>query len=147
MLRQRRTPRPTEIFPSKVSSSSDGWWWAKSNPLNSLSTDEEKVWNAGRYAPAYIRFDFDKPVQCTQIDLLPCMQPESGAVKHEMHIGPNFKYKFAGHARDRCWIHAELTNRPLVKFVQIHTLESPSFVAWRRVRFWTTAEHPSSDPM
>jgi hypothetical protein len=137
MLRKRRTSPPyTEIFPAKVSSSTDGWWWAKTDPCNVLSTDEEKVWNAGKFAPAFIHFEFNPPVRCTRIALLPCMSPKSGSARHEICVGSRSQTFFLN-AADRKWILVDVTNKEPVKCIRIQTLESPSFVAWRRVQFWT----------
>ena len=137
MLRKHRTPQEAEIFPTTVSASTDGWWWARTSASNTLNADDDKIWNAGKYAPASIRFDFDAPVRCTRISLLPCMSPESGHVRHEIRVGTDV-YKFSGRATDRQWIHADINaDGQRVKFIQINTLTSPSWVAWRRVRFWT----------
>jgi hypothetical protein len=121
-------------MPTSVSASTDGWWWAQTDPANTLSVDEDTVWNAGKHAPAYIRFDFDPPVRCTHIELLPCMEPKSGRVLHQLVVDStprNFEFT----ATDRKWIRMDLANQT-VKSIKIHTLETPSFVAWRRVRFW-----------
>jgi hypothetical protein len=65
------------------------------------------------------------------------MVPTSGAVVHEIRMGSDV-YRYSGRATDRRWIHAELSpGGQRVKAIEIVTLESPSWVAWRRVRFWT----------
>ena len=137
MLRMRRQPQPsgveTEIFP--ISSSTDDWF--QINPTsNTLSNNENEVWNSGRFAPACIRYEFETSVRCTRVELLPCMSPESGDVIHEIRAGSDV-FRFSGRAVDRTWINAEI-KAERVKSIEIHTLKSPSWVAWRRVRFWTT---------
>jgi hypothetical protein len=134
----RRQPQPptgveVEIFP--VSSSTDDWW-RQGQTSNTLSTDENEVWNSGRFAPVCIRFEFEKSVRCTRVELLPCMSPESGTVIHEIRAGSDV-FRFSGRAVDSKWINAEI-NAERIKSIDIQTLKSPSWVAWRRVRFWTT---------
>lgn len=146
MLRQRRRQQPerpvkeVEIFPSEATSSCTTWWaWPlHAPPSNALTDNEEEIWNAGQFAPAGIRFEFAAPVRCTRIDLLPCMSPEAGTVVHEIRAGSDV-YRYAGRATDRRWINADMNpDGQRVKSIEIVTLESPSWVAWRRVRFWST---------
>ncbi len=144
-LRQRRPPQQkttpteeTEITPAEATSDSSRWWPLHTPPSNALTDDEEAIWNAGQFAPASIRFEFATPVRCTRIELLPCMSPESGAVVHEIRAGSDV-YRYSGRATDRRWIHAELNpDGQRVKAIEVTTLQSPSWVAWRRVRFWTS---------
>ncbi len=148
MLRQRRQPRPAleekELFPASATSPSEGImsFWSPHPPTNALTENEDEIWNAGQFAPASIRFEFDTHIRCTRIDLLPCMEPKSGNVVHEIRTGSDV-YRFSGRATDHRWIQAELNpDGQRARTIEIHTLESPSWVAWRRVRFWTT-HHPS----
>ena len=140
MLRQRRQQQQdeTELVPLSATSSSDSMWmWTSTPASNALTSNDDEIWNAGRFPPAHIRFEFDSAVQCTRIDLLPCMKPATGAVVHEIHTGSDV-YRFSGQATDHRWIRVELNpNGQRVKAIEIHTLESSSWVAWRRVRFWT----------
>ena len=62
------------------------------------------------------------------------MSPETGPVLHEIRTASDV-YRYAGRATDRQWISAEL-NGQKVKTIEVVTLQSPSWVAWRRVRFW-----------
>jgi hypothetical protein len=145
MLRMRRQPQPTkeyiEVFPSSVSSTSDSfWWWPTFTPAsNTLTTNEKEIWNAGRYAPASIMFSFDTPFVCSRIDLLPCMEPKTGQVVHECYIA-NFVSVLKVVANDNEWIYTEIkTEDQKTKTIEIRTIESPSWVAWRRARFWKSA--------
>ena len=140
-LRQRRTHRVdtaadlSEITPEIATSDCTVWWpLLRAPPSNALTDNEEAIWNAGRFAPASIRFEFAAPVRCTRIELLPCMSPETGPVLHEIRTASDV-YRYAGRATDRQWISAEL-NGQKVKTIEVVTLQSPSWVAWRRVRFW-----------
>lgn len=136
-LLQQRAAEETEIFPSTATSPAEVWWWPPSKATNALTENEEQIWNHGGYAPAYIRFEFDVPFRCARIDLLPRMVPKSGTVVHEIRVGASEVYRFSGRASDRDWIHADLNpDGQRIKVVEIHTIESPSWVAWRRVRFW-----------
>ncbi len=139
MLRKRRVSLApyTEVVPTAVSSSTDGWWWSRTDPCNVLSPDEEKVWNAGKFAPAFIHFEFNPPIQCARIALLPCMSPKSGSVRHEIAIGSSKPQTLHLNMADRKLLMLEIEHTNPVKCIRIHTLESPSFVAWRRVQFWT----------
>ena len=146
MLRMRRKPDTPEecieIFPSSVTASSDSfWWWPTFTPAyNAITSNEDEVWNAGRFAPASIRFSFDTTVRCSRIDLLPHMEPRTGEVEHEFHL-MNFASSIKGTATDNEWIHAVFKNTEELqtKSIEIKTVSSPSWVAWRRVRFWKLA--------
>ena len=143
MLRQRRPQQPLraemELFPCEAAPMCTKWWrWPLHSPAsNVLTGDEDEIWNAGQFAPAGIRFKFAAPVRCTRIELLPCMSPETGNVVHEIRMGSNV-CQYSGRASDRRWIYAELNpDGQEVKTIEIKILESPSYVAWRRVRFWS----------
>ena len=127
-----------EVFPRGACSSSDAfWWWPPSYPAsNALTANEDEIWNAGRFAPAGIRFTFETPITCSRIELLPCMSPKAGPVVHELRTGSN-NFQIVLDASDRQWIRVDIPNGGWrFKTINLLTLESPSWVAWRRVRFW-----------
>ena len=141
MLRMRRQPQETteevEVFPSGATSDAFWWWPWQTLPSNATTANEDEVWNSGRFAPASICFTFDAPFRCTRIELLPCMEPKTGSVVHEIRTGSDV-FNYSGSATDNVWIKAAFGGDGLrVKSVEILTLQSPSWVAWRRVRFWT----------
>ena len=46
-------------------------------------------------------------------------------------------YNFTENSADRKWMDVHLTQTGMrAKVIEVHTLDSPSWVAWRRVRFW-----------
>jgi hypothetical protein len=141
MLRMRRQPQETaaeevEVFPSGVTSETFWWWPWQTLPSNATTTDEDEVWNSGRFPPASISFTFNAPFRCTRIELLPRMDPKTGTVVHEIRTGSDV-FNYRGCATDNEWIKAAFGGDGLrVKSVEILTLQSPSWVAWRRVRFW-----------
>lgn len=141
-LRLRRQPPPenpeVEVFPCSTTSSSDVfWWWPSSSPpSNVLTANEDEIWNAGRFAPASIRFTFDMPFTCKRIELLPCMVPTTGTVVHEFRTASNLT-QIRLEATDRQWIRVDFPGDGWrFKTIDIVTLESPSWVAWRRIHFW-----------
>jgi hypothetical protein len=138
-LRQRRpqTTTETEVFPSSASSDASSWWWPAASPAsNALTADENEIWNAGRFAPASIRFTFDAPFTCKRIELLPCMVPRKGPVVHAFRTA-SFATQIRLDAADRQWIAVDFSGDGLhFRTIEIATLESPSWVAWRCVRFW-----------
>lgn len=141
MLRQRKQQQQQradeiEIFPTAATSPTDIWWWWHP-AANALTENEDQIWNAGRFAPAFIRFEFAVPFKCTRIELLPRMVPASGSVTYKIHIGNAEAYNFTENSADRKWIDVHLTQTGMrAKVIEVHTLDSPSWVAWRRVRFW-----------
>lgn len=135
--RSSETPE-AEVLPCSSTSESDAfWWWPPSCPAaNALTANEDEIWNAGRFAPAGIRFAFDAPFRCSRIELLPCMVPAKGAVVHEFRSGGGV-YQIRTEATDRRWIRVEFEGGGMeIEKLDIVTLASPSWVAWRRVRFW-----------
>jgi hypothetical protein len=145
MLRQRKQLQQQradeiEIFPSKATSPSDTWWWLYP-ASNALTENEEQIWNAGRFAPAFIRFEFAVPFNCTRIELLPCMVPASGSVTYKIHMGNAEVHNFTENSVDGKWMNVDLTQTGMrAKVIEVHTLDSPSWVAWRRVRFWANVK-------
>lgn len=149
-LRQRRrgASRIEEILPSEVRcvrASSDSSWpacWI-SRPANVLLSDEGTMWNARSFAPAWIRLDLGESAPyIARIDLLPSMEPKDGKVTHIVRIGMNLHQMetvvtMKGEWADRQWAGCTFPEHyRRARYVEILTMDSPSWVAWIRVRIW-----------
>jgi hypothetical protein len=104
-------------------------------------------WNAGCHAPASIRIDLgSNPVYVTRIALEAVMLPAMGKVRHEIKAGLTANELhtvcwYNGVAVDGEWIHLHTGNsagdlRRRSRFLEVKTHESPSWVAWSRIRVW-----------
>ena len=137
-----------EIASSNLKASSNTyylWPFPLFHPSNVLSNNDYP-WNSGSYAPASIVLDLGpSPVYITRIALLTEMLPAMGKVRHQIRVGitPDALHSV-------CWfngvsLHGEWTQIQLAeegelrrksRYIQIITHESPSWVAWRRIRVW-----------
>ncbi len=111
-------------------------------------TFDKNYWNSGTFAPASITIDIGTmPVYVTRVALLTVMEPKTGKVRHQIRVGSTLEDMhsvcwYNGVIGDDEWMQVQLSdgnnNNPRRKsrFVQILTHESPSFVAWRRIRLW-----------
>ena len=105
-------------------------------------------WNAGSFAPAAIRIHLGSiPVYVTRVSLEAVMVPAVGKVRHEIRTGLT-----TDELHTACWyngvaidgesLQIQLSNiaggdlRHRSCFLEIKTHESPSWVAWRRIRVW-----------
>ena len=128
-----------------VAASSDSSWWPSillfTRPDNVLSPDPNVMWNARSFAPAWIRFDLGRLMPCvSRMDLLPSMQPD-GFVVHRIRMGMYSDRmeevaRLSGMCSDRTWIRFRLPHSRRARYVEVMTVESPSWVAWIQIRLW-----------
>ncbi len=137
----RRKEIPKERIWS-VSASSDHSWpacWI-ANPYNVLDCDETRVWNSRSFAPAWIRFDLGPSCPCvSRIDLMSSMDP--GPAEHRILMGTHLSAMetvmiIGGECREK-WLECLLPQSRRTQYVEIHTMLSPGWVSWARIRIWT----------
>ena len=116
------------------------WPLVKYHMCNVLD-DGDAIWNAGRYAPASIRIKLtDGPQHVAFVKLQVEMSPVKAAVHHDVLAGPSADSMRAV-ARVKCVVcHGEwlsvAVNEDNVQFIEIKTISSPSYVAWRRIKVY-----------
>jgi len=119
------------------------WPLVKYHMCNVLD-DADMIWNSGQYAPASIRIKLtDGPQRVAFVKLQVEMSPVKAAVHHEVHAGPSTDSMRAV-ARVKCVVcHGEwltvAVNEDNVQFIEIKTIFSPSYVAWRRIKVYGCA--------
>lgn len=139
MIRQRRRASEVEIKSLTAWSASRMMWpLVRYHACNVLDAGDS-VWNSGKFAPVSIRVKLtDGPMYVTRLEMQVEMSPTlRGHVHHEIYAG-----KYTGTMREvgcvkglvshGSWIHVAVKEE--VQYLEIHTLDSPSFVAWRRIR-------------
>ena len=117
------------------------WPLIKYHMCNVLD-DADAIWNAGRYAPASIRIKLtDGPQRVAFVKLQVEMSPVKADVHHEVYVGPSTDNMCAV-ARVKCVVcHGEwltvTVNEDNVQFIEIKTISSPSYVAWKRIKVYS----------
>jgi hypothetical protein len=122
----------------KITSSSE-WMWPLSffSACNVLNASGVRIWNSGKPAPAWIRFDLGSCNVC-RIELLAKIFGPGGNVGFRILTGYDHletAYTFNGFVVDDEWIVVSLKRR--TRFVEILTVSSPCWVAWKCVRIYT----------
>ena len=151
-----------EIYPSSLTATSDTrllWPLALFHAAHVLDRSDTCWWNSGVFPPATLRLQLHgAPALLTRMVLQTEMLPTTMVrVRHEIRVGlsPNTMRSagwFEGVVSTKEWIqiplddtfqwtddnHSDTTeqHRRRVQFIDIVTHESPSYVAWRRVRIW-----------
>ena len=138
MMRQRRRPSEVEIKSLTACSTSHLMWpLVRYHACNVLDAGES-IWNSGKFAPASIRIKLtDGPMYVTRLELQVEMSPTRANVHHEIHAGISAGTMrvigcVKGLVSHGSWIHVAVKDE--VECLEINTLDSPSFVAWRCIR-------------
>jgi hypothetical protein len=148
-------PPDEEIQPTSLTATSDTrllWPLPVFQASHVLLHNDDCVWNAGTFPPATLRLELrGTPARLTRMALQTEMEPATARVRHEIRIGPSLDAMrtaswFDGTVSTKSWIEIELDGcedeerrpRP-VRFIEIVTHDSPSYVAWRRIRVWKLA--------
>jgi hypothetical protein len=114
-----------------------------------LLQSDDHWWNAGTFPPATLRLELrGTPARLTRVALQTEMEPATARVRHEIRTGLSLDAMrsaswFDGTVSTQSWIEialysdddAERRPRP-VRFIEVVTHDSPSYVAWRRIRVW-----------
>ena len=115
---------------------------------NVLESNDSYYWNAGGFAPATIRIDIGSTAAyyVTRIVLEAVMVPAMGKVRHEIRLGltqdtVHSVFWYTGVTVDGECLQIQLVKglddlRRRSKILEVVTHESPSWVAWRRIRVW-----------
>ena len=107
------------------------WPLAQYHMCNVLD-DADTIWNSGRYAPASIRVKLtDGPQHVTSVKLQVEMSPLRAQVHHEIRAA-DVVVCVKGPVAHGAWIHVDLNCD--TQLIEIVTIASPSFVAWKRIR-------------
>ena len=127
------------VFPPptmKVTSSSDGKY-----PCHHLM-GPEAYWNSGKFAPQWVQLDLGSPFEISVIKMMVDQHP-SGYTKHEIYCKESIDSEevnvatIAGDSHKG--EHIEVYFAPMkVQFIRIHSVESPSWIAWRNVQVANT---------
>ena len=103
--------------------------------------DADTIWNSGRYAPASIRIRLtDGPQHVTSVKLQVEMSPIRASVHHQISVGPTVdSMRIVGCIKCSVshgdWLKVAV-NQNDVQFIEIKTVSSPSYVAWKRIKVY-----------
>jgi hypothetical protein len=138
--RQRKMAEEVEINALTAWSDSRFMWpLARYHACNVLDPGDS-IWNSGKFAPASIRVKLtDGPRHVTRVELQAEMNPLRALVHHEIRAGltPGTMRVVGcikGPVSHGAWIRVAVNDE--VQYVEIATVESPSFVAWKRIRVY-----------
>jgi len=130
-----------EIKSLTASSDSQLMWPLVKYHMCNVLHDADTIWNSGRYAPASIRIKLtDGPQRVTSVKLQAEMSPLKAMVHHEISVGSTIDNmhvvgcikRFVSHG---AWFHLAV-NDDNVQFIEIKTIASPSYVAWKRIKVY-----------
>jgi hypothetical protein len=138
--RQRKMAEEVEIT-SLIAWSDSRFMWplARYHACNVLDPGDS-IWNSGKFAPASIQVKLtDRPQHVSRVELQVEMSPLRACVHHQILAGltPSSMHVVGcikGIISHGQWIHVAVNNK--VQFLEIATLQSPSFVAWKRLRVY-----------
>lgn len=152
-----QTIEKTAIFPDEeippsiltATSKSHYLWPFSFFQASNVLEPNDYYWNAGGFSPATIHIDIGgggAAAYITRIVLEAVMVPVMGKVRHEVRLGltpdtMHTVYWYTGVTVDGECLTIQLVNstddlRRRSKILEIITHESPSWVAWRRIRVW-----------
>ncbi|HET6880366.1 MAG TPA: discoidin domain-containing protein [Pirellulales bacterium] len=113
--------------------------WQTETPDKAFDADLATDWNSGSYAPAWIEADLGAPARLATLLLLPC-QDIAGATTHEIWISDEpigddrakarLIHTFQGETHDRQPLQYDFSNDLHARYVQIRTMQSPTWIAW-----------------
>ena len=136
--RQRKTAAEAEIKSLTAWSESRFMWPLVRYHACNVLDPGDSVWNSGKFAPTSIRVKLtDGPLHVTRVELQAEMNPTRAIVHHEIRAGisPGTMRVVGcikGFVSHGAWIRVAVNDD--VQFLEIATVESPSFVAWKRIR-------------
>ena len=138
--RRRNPAEETEI--KSLTASSDYhlmWPLPRYHACNVLDSGD-CIWNAGKHPPASIQIKLtDGPQHVTHMELQTEMSPLRAFVHHVIKAGKSQDtMRVAGCIRGPVshgeWIHVAVNDD--AQFINIATIESPSYVAWKNIRVY-----------
>ena len=104
-----------------------------SNPRDAhrVLEPDDGCWNSGGFAPAWIRLDAGAGVEFTGVLLLPELSLDS-VIHLKLRVDDRLVCEWRGMAHSGRWLRIDFHGRGRV--LEVLTLESASWVAWRRIR-------------
>ena len=139
-MTRRKKASDTEITSLTAESAAQYLWPTVRYQACNVLDPGNSIWNAGRFAPASIVLKLtDGPCHVTTIELLTEMSPLRAVVHHEIRGGltPGTMRVIScikGPVAHGTWLRVALNSE--VQFVEVATIASPSFVAWKRIRVY-----------
>lgn len=132
--------QPGTITPVAVTASNNN---SSNPPSNAFDNNVNTVWSAGDFAQQYIQADLGKNYSISQIRLNVAQTP-NGPTTHQIYVALTVDtLRLIGTLNKRTddgeWL--EFNNSASnVRYIRIHTVDSPSWVAWREIKVYKGAE-------
>jgi hypothetical protein len=106
------------------------------------------VWNSGGYATQWIEVDLGATYQIDRVELT-ILQSPAGFTAHQVWLsgsaikgdptGATLAYTFAGNTAEPNVLGYTWSTPPSARYLQVRTVASPSWVAWREVKVFGEA--------
>jgi len=121
--------------------------WNTYAPDKAFDGDFGNMWNSGTWPMGWIEVDLGRPTVISQILLSVEQTPAPAYTKHEIWLssstigadtsGAVLSYTLEGVTSLGQVLAAVFSNLPIAQHVQIRTVASPSWVAWREIQIMT----------
>jgi hypothetical protein len=140
-LRKKNKGVDAEIKSLTAWSESQLMWPLAQYHMCNVLDDADTIWNSGRYAPASIRIRLtDGPQHVTSVKLQVEMSPLRAQVHHQISVGPTVaSMRVVGCIKCSVshgdWLQVAVNTND-VQFIEIKTVSSPSYVAWKRIKVY-----------
>ena len=112
-------------------------------PANVVDGNLSTSWNAGGYAPAWVKLDLSVPWRVFEIRAFTEQSP-GGSTRHDVYLDEVPTYSWVGYTDDAQWLTYAFPQPVDATAVRISTLSSPSWVAWNEIQ--VLAQPSSSRP-
>jgi hypothetical protein len=116
--------------------------WDNHTPDRAFDGNRGTMWNAGDYAPQWIEADLGAPTRLASLRLGITQLP-AGPTTHEVWVSDEpigadrsrarLVHIFSGRTDDNQRLRLDFPNGSFARYVQVHTTQSPSWVAWAEV--------------
>ncbi|MDC0711787.1 discoidin domain-containing protein [Stigmatella sp. ncwal1] len=128
-------PEDTQIFPVDAVASAS-WDWGV--PFAATNRDLLDSWAAGGVAPQWIEYDFGGSTQVRRIELVTNQYPSGATVHHIYGAATLGAWSLLGTIQGFTQDQQQLvwTGTANVRWIRVATSQSPSWVAWREIRFF-----------
>jgi RNA polymerase sigma factor (sigma-70 family) len=113
--------------------------WLPNVPGQAFDSDGGTLWNSGSYAPQWIEADLRQPIELAGLGLVINQLP-AGETTHELWVSDEpigtdrtkarLVHAFTGHTDDHQQLKFDSPKNLRGRYVQMHTTQSPSWVAW-----------------
>ena len=144
------TAVPTPLSPNVALSGTVRVSSGEESVQNAIDGDPDTVWSSENYSAQWIAIALDDLYLVERLELVVAQTP-AGLTTHVLWVdnGSGVRTRFQQltdiHTEDGQTLTIEINSPRTVKEVLVHTLDSPSWVAWREVRIFGSPLSPQNE--